>query len=154
MDTRWRAIGVLAGGLFAVNVVARLITRFAFDSDDAAADRVSLAMFVVIGLTLAVVAFRWGRVRPLAVWAGDVAVVVLVAMALTVLVGPLLVGHNPFAGGAGTFFAQIWLYLLATGLGTMIGYLVATALGLDHRSQQLKRYAEVKAAKPRRVVRR
>ncbi|CCH21206.1 hypothetical protein [Micromonospora lupini] len=154
MDRRWRTIGVLAGGLFAVNVVARLIIRFGFDGDDAAADRVSLVMFVVIGLALAVVAFRWARRRPLAEWAGDIAVVVVAALALTVLVGPLVVGHNPFAGGAGTFFAQIWLYLLATGLGTMIGYLVATALGLDHRSQQLKRYAEVKAAKPRRVVRR
>ncbi|WP_433115346.1 hypothetical protein [Micromonospora sp. CA-246542] len=154
MDRRWRDVGVLAGALFAVNVVARLITRFGFDSDDAAADRVTLVMFVVIGLTLAVVAFRWGRARPLAVWAGDVTVVVLIAMALTVLVGPLLVGHSPFAGGAGTFFAQIWLYLLATGLGALGGYLVATALGLDYRSQQLKRYAEVKAAKPRRVVRR
>ncbi|MGC4880652.1 hypothetical protein ACLQ26_30795 [Micromonospora sp. DT43] len=154
MDKRWGTIGVLAGGLFAVNVVARLIIRFGFDGDDTAADRVSLVMFVVIGLTLAAVAFRWGRLRPLAEWAGDMAVVVVAALALTVLVGPLVVGHSPFAGGAGTFFAQIWLYLLTTLLGTMIGYLVATALGLDHRSQQLKRYAEVKAAKPRRVVRR
>ncbi|SIN19375.1 hypothetical protein [Micromonospora cremea] len=154
MDGRWRDVGVLAGALFAVNVVARLIIRLGFDGDDTVADRVSLAMFVVIGLILAVVAFRWGRRRPLAAWAADVTVAVLVAMALTVLVGPLLVGHNPFAGGAGTFFAQIWLYLLASGAGVLIGYLVLTALGLDHRSQQLKRYAEVKAAKPRRVVRR
>ena len=44
-----------------------------------------------------------------------------------------------------TFFAQIWLYLLATGAGLLIGYLVLTALGRDYRSQQLKRYAEVKA---------
>ncbi|PWR06097.1 hypothetical protein DKT68_23520 [Micromonospora acroterricola] len=154
MDRRWREVWVLAGALFAVNVVARLTIRLGFDGDDAAADRVSLAMFAVIGLILAVVAFRWGRRRPLGTWAADVAVAVLVAMALTVLVGPLLVGNNPFAGGAGTFFAQIWLYLLATGVGVLIGYLVLTALGRDHRSQQLKRYAEVKTTKPRRVVRR
>ncbi|MFC5922139.1 hypothetical protein [Micromonospora vulcania] len=154
MDGRWRDVGVLAGALFAVNVVARLITRFGFDGDDAAADRVSLVMFVVIGLILAAVAFRWGRRRPLAVWLADVALAVLVAMVLTVLVGPLFVGHSPFAGGAGTFFAQIWLYLLATGAGVLIGYLVLTALGRDYRSEQLKRFTEVKAAKPRRVVRR
>ncbi|GAB3953967.1 hypothetical protein GCM10027614_60260 [Micromonospora vulcania] len=88
MDGRWRDVGVLAGALFAVNVVARLITRFGFDGDDAAADRVSLVMFVVIGLILAAVAFRWGRRRPLAVWLADVALAVLVAMVLTVLVGP------------------------------------------------------------------
>ncbi|MBM7490741.1 hypothetical protein JOD64_001963 [Micromonospora luteifusca] len=140
--------------LFAVNVVARLIIRFGFEGDDTTADRVSLTMFAVIGLILAVVAFRWGRGRPLADWAADMSLVVLVAMVLTVLVGPLLIGHNPFAGGAPTFFAQIWLYVLASGAGVLIGYLVLTALGRDYRSWQLKRYAEVKAAKPRRVVRR
>ncbi|MFG1872437.1 hypothetical protein [Micromonospora arborensis] len=154
MDRRWRDVGVLVAALFAVNVVARLIIRFGFEEDDTTADRVSLAMFAVIGLILAVVAFRWGRRRPLADWAADMALVVLVAMVLTVLVGPLLIGHNPFAGGAPTFFAQIWLYLLASGAGVLIGYLVLTALGRDYRSWQLKRYAEVKAAKPRRVVRR
>ncbi|MFF0469912.1 hypothetical protein ACFYPX_21050 [Micromonospora zamorensis] len=154
MDRRWRDVGVLVAALFAVNVVARLIIRFGFEGDYTAADRVSLAMFAVIGLTLAVVAFRWARRRPLAGWGADMALVVLVAMSLTVLVGPLLVGHNPFAGGAATFFAQIWLYLLAAGAGVLVGYLLLTALGRDYRSQQLKRYAEVKAAKPRRVVRR
>ncbi|WP_406072713.1 hypothetical protein [Micromonospora sp. NBC_01638] len=154
MDRRWRDVGVLVAALFAVNVVARLIIRFGYDGDDTAADRMSLAMFVVIGLILAVVAFRWGGHRPLAGWAADMALVVPVAMVLTVLVGPLLVGHNPFAGGAATFMAQIWLYLLAAGAGLLIGYLVLTALGRDYRSRQLKRYAEANAAKPRRVVRR
>ena len=51
---------MLVAALFAVNVVARLITQFGFDGDDTAADRVSLTMFAVIGLILAVVAFRWG----------------------------------------------------------------------------------------------
>ncbi|WBB66550.1 hypothetical protein [Micromonospora sp. WMMD812] len=154
MDKRWRDIGVLAVALFAVNVAARLIIRFGFDGDDAAADRVSLGMFVVIGLTLAAVAFLWGRRRPLGAWAADTAAAVAAALLLTVLVGPLLVGRSPFADGAGTFFAQIWLYLAATGVGTLVGYLVLTALGLDHRSQSLKRYAETRAAKPRKVVRR
>ena len=79
---------------------------------------------------------------------------VAVALTLTVLVGPLLVGENPFGGGAGLFFAQIWLYLAAVAAGVAVGNLILTALGRDHRSRQLKRYAELKAAKPRRVVRR
>ncbi|MCM0673820.1 hypothetical protein NCC78_03745 [Micromonospora phytophila] len=155
MRERWRAIGLLAVALFVVNVVARLVIRFGSDGDDsAAADRVSLGMFVVIGLILAAVAFVWGRRRPAAAWGADMAAGVGIALLLTVLVGPLLVGDNPFGGGAGTFFAQIWLYLAATGAGVLLGYLVLTALGLDHRSQTLKRYAEMKTAKPRRVVRR
>ncbi|MER6753043.1 hypothetical protein ABT235_02520 [Micromonospora echinofusca] len=154
MSERWRGTAVLAVALFAVNVVARLVTRFGFDGDDTAADRVSLGMFMVIGLVLAAVAFVWGRRRPVAAWGADLAAAVGVALLLTVLVGPLLVGDNLFGGGAGTFFAQIWLYLAAAGVGVLLGYLLLTALGLDHRSQSLKRYAELRATKPRRVVRR
>ncbi|MFI2661234.1 hypothetical protein [Micromonospora carbonacea] len=154
MRDRWRAVGVLAVALFAVNVVARVVIRLGFDGDDTAADRVSLAMFLVIGLILAVLAFRWGQGRPLGRWAADVAAAVGAALLLTVLAGPLLVGQNPFGGGAGTFFAQIWLYLAATAAGVLVGYLTVTALGRDHRSRMLKRYAEIKTAKPRRPVRR
>ncbi|MFE9205676.1 MULTISPECIES: hypothetical protein [unclassified Micromonospora] len=154
MRERWRAVGVLAAALFVVNVVARLLIKFAFPDNDTASDRVSLAMFLVIGLILAVLAFRWGADRPLGRLAGDLAAAVAVALALTVFVGPLLVGENPFGGGAGLFFAQIWLYLAATAAGVLVGYLSLTALGRDYRSQQLKRFAELKAAKPRKVVRR
>ncbi|MEV0425954.1 hypothetical protein [Micromonospora sp. NPDC050495] len=154
MRERWRAIGVLAAALFLVNVVARLVIRFGFPDDDAASDRVSWLMFLVIGLILAVLAFRWGQDRPVGRWSADLAGAVAVALALTVFVGPLLVGENPFGGGAGLFFAQIWLYLAAVAAGVAVGYLILTALGRDHRSRQLKRYAELKAAKPRRVVRR
>ncbi|SBT47259.1 hypothetical protein [Micromonospora auratinigra] len=154
MRERWRAVGVLAVALFAVNVVARLVTRFGFSDDDAAADRVSWLMFLVIGLVLAVVTFRWAADRPVARWSTDVLGAVAVALALTVFVGPLVVGKNPFAGGAGLFFAQIWLYLAAAGAGVLVGYLVLTALGRDFRSRQLKRYAEIRTARPRKIVRR
>ncbi|GIJ80632.1 hypothetical protein SAMN05443287_103292 [Micromonospora phaseoli] len=154
MGQRWRAVGVLAIALFAVNVVARLVIRFGFDGDDTVADRVSLGMFVVIGLILAGVAFVWGGRRPLAQWAGEVASAVGIALGLTVLVGPLLVGNNPFAGGGGTFFAQIGLYLVASTAGTLLGYLLLTTLGRDYRSRSLQRYAETAVAKPRRIVRR
>ena len=94
----------------------------------------------------------WGRRRPVAAWSADLAAAVGIALLFTVLVGPLLVGDDPFGGGAGTFFAQIWLYLAAAGVGVLLGYLLLTALGLDHRSQSLKRYAELRATKPHRVV--
>ncbi|SCE80195.1 hypothetical protein GA0074695_1234 [Micromonospora viridifaciens] len=154
MRERWRAVGVLAAALFVVNVVARLVIKFGFPDNDTANSRVSLAMFLVIGLILAVLAFRWGTDRPVGRLAGDLAAAVGVALALTLFVGPLLVGDSPFAGGAGTFFAQIWFYLAATAAGVLVGYLGLTALGRDYRSRQLERFAELKAAKPRKVVRR
>ncbi|MEU2610461.1 hypothetical protein ABZ570_02545 [Micromonospora sp. NPDC007271] len=154
MRERWRAVGVLAAALFVVNVVARLVIKFGFPDDDTANGRVSLAMFLAIGLILAVLAFRWGTNRPGGRLAADLAAAVGVALALTLFIGPLLVGKSPFADGAGTFFAQIWLYLAATAAGVLVGYLTLTALGRDYRSQQLKRFAELKVAKPRKVVRR
>lgn len=154
MGQRWRAVGVLAAALFGVNVVARLVIKLAFPDDDTATGRVSLAMFLVIGLILAGTAFRWGADRPLGRWAGDLAAAVAIALALTVFVGPLLVGENPFGGGAGLFFAQIWLYLAAGAAGVLVGYLILTALGRDYRSRQLKRYAEMKRTRPRKIVRR
>ncbi|GAB3143399.1 hypothetical protein GCM10027290_19640 [Micromonospora sonneratiae] len=154
MKDRWLPVGVLAGALFAVNVVARLIARLGFDGDVEAADRLSLGMFAVIGLTLATIAFLWGRNRPVARWGSDVAGAVLIAMALTVFVGPFISGSYPFADGAGEFFAQIWLYAGFTAGGALIGFLLLTALGRDYRSQSLKRYAESRQSKPRKVVRR
>lgn len=154
MRDRWLPVGVLAGVLFAVNVVARLVARFVFEGDAEVQDRLSLAMFAVIGLILGVVAFLWGRRYPVARWGADTAAAVLTAMVLTIFVGPFISGSQPFANGAGEFFSQIWLYAGFTGGGALVGYLLLTAFGLDHRSQSLKRFAETKLAKPRRVVRR
>ncbi|MGW1058475.1 hypothetical protein [Micromonospora rubida] len=154
MKDRWRPAWVLAAALFVVNVIARVVIKLGLDGDDAAADRVSLAMFLVIAAILAVLAFRWGQDRPVARWAGDVAAAVGIAVLLTVLVGPLLVGQNPFGGDLGTLLAQAGLYLSAAASGVLVGFLTLTALGRDHRSRMLKRYAEIKAAKPHRPVRR
>ncbi len=111
MRNRWLPVGVLAGVLFLINVIARLISRFAFDDDPSAQDTVSTVMFLVIGVIIAVQAFRWGRARPLDSWSGDMVAIVTAAMLLTVLVGPFISGDSPFVNGAGAFFAQIWLYL-------------------------------------------
>ncbi|RIV33168.1 hypothetical protein [Micromonospora radicis] len=154
MGQRWRAVGALTIALFAVNVVARLIIRFGFDGDEAAADRVTLGMFVVIGLTLAGTAIAWGRSRPPAQWGAEIAAAIGIALALTMFVGPLLVGRSPFADGSATFFWQAVLYLVATSLGAILGHLVLTTLGRDYRSRSLQRYAESGTAKPRRIVRR
>ncbi|MBE1487085.1 hypothetical protein [Plantactinospora soyae] len=154
MKERWLPVGVLVGVLFGINVLARLIARFAFSEDTELQDRLSLAMFATIGLVLATLAFIRGQRRPLPDWGGEMALAVLIAMVLTIFVGPFISGSQPFGAGAGAFFSQIWLYAGFTAGGVLLGYLVLTALGRDYRSRSLKRFAEAKQAKPRRVVRR
>jgi hypothetical protein len=154
MRERWLRIGVLAGVLFAINVAARLVTRLAFSGDDDRETTVGLLSMVVIGLVFAVLAFVWGRDRPLGVLVADLAGAATIGCALTIFIGPFISGEGPFGGGAGIFFGQIWQYAGFFLGGTLIGFLVLTALGLDYKSKYLKRIAQTSLTKPRRVVRR
>jgi len=151
---RWTTIALVAVGLFAINVVARLIIRLGFDGNDQAEGNVSLIMFGVIGLALAVITFiRSQRHRP-AEWLPDLAAAAALGMLLTILIGPFISGDTPFGGGAGNFFSQVWLYGGFAIVGTLLGYWIATMLGRDYRSRSLAAFARAKTTKPRRVVRR
>lgn len=150
---RWFRIAALAVALFAINVVARLVIRLSSGSDDdSASGLASIAMFAVIALVLGVLTFiRSQRVKP-SDWLPDIGFGALAGMALIVLVGPLVSGDSPFEGGAGNFFAQIWLFAGCAIAGTLIGYWVAVMLGRDYRSQALKAFTQARTARPRRVV--
>ncbi|MDT4993666.1 MAG: hypothetical protein QOH97_3558 [Actinoplanes sp.] len=151
---RWFPIAVLGLGLFAINVVARLVIRIGFHDDDTAQNRASFVMFAVIGLVLAVVIFRRSqRVAPSG-WLPDLTGAAVLGLLLTILVGPFISGDTPFANGAGSFFSQIWLYAGFAIVGTLLGYWIATALGRDYRSRSLKAFATAKTSRPRRPVRR
>jgi hypothetical protein len=156
MKQRWVSIGVLAAALFAINVVARLISRLGFPDNDTAENRISIAMFALIGLILAAIAFRRCQRVPPGTWLPDLAAAAAIGMLLTILVGPFVSGDVPFSGGAGNFFSQIWLYGGFAIVGTLLGYWIATMLGRDYRSKSLKAYAQDRIARTRtrRVVRR
>lgn len=154
MRERWLRIGVLAGVLFAINVAARLVARFAFNGDDDRETMVGLVSMVVIGLIFAVLAFMWGRDRPAGIMVADLAGAAAIGCALTIFVGPFISGEGPFSDGAGIFFGQIWQYGGFFLGGTLVGFLVLTAFGLDYKSKHLKQIAQTRLAKPRRVVRR
>jgi hypothetical protein len=151
---RWVPIAALAVGLFAINVVARLVIRLGFNGDQDAENRVSVVMFAVIGLALAVATFvRCQQKRP-SQWLPELAAAAIGGLLLTVLVGPFISGDTPFDAGAGTFFSQVWLYGGFAIIGTLLGYWIATALGRDYRSRTLSAYAQARSTRPRRVVRR
>ncbi len=151
---RWFPAAALAVALFAINVATRLVIRFGFSGSQAAEDRASVVMFAVIGLALAAVAFLRAQRVPPSTWLWEIGFGALGAMLLTILGGPFISGGQPFAGGAGNFFSQIWLYGGFAIVGTLLGYWIATALGRDYRSRSLAAYVRNRATKPRRVVRR
>jgi hypothetical protein len=154
MRERWLRIGVLAVALFAINVAARLVARLAFHGDDDRQTALGLLSMLVVGLTFAALAFVWGRNRPLGILVADLGGAAVIGCALTIFIGPFISGEQPFSDGAGVFFGQIWQYAGFSGGGTLVGFLVLTALGMDYKSKHLKRIAQTGLTKPRRAVRR
>jgi hypothetical protein len=154
MKQRWVPIVVLAVGLFAINVIARLVIRIGFADNETAESRLSIAMFAAIGLVLAIVTFVRAQRVPPSSWLPEIAASAIGGMLLTVLVGPFVSGDSPFSAGAGNFFSQIWLYGGFAIVGTLLGYWIATMLGRDYRSRSLQAFAKAKTTRPRRVVRR
>lgn len=154
MRQRWLRIAELAAVLFAVNVVTRLVVRFGFDGRDAAETRASMVMFAIIALVLGTVTFLRSRAVLPGGWLPEITAAALIGMLLTILVGPFISGDTPFDSGAGNFFSQVWLYGGFAIVGTLLGYWIATALGVDYRSKVLKAMAQGNLGRPRRVVRR
>lgn len=154
MRERWLPVGVLAGVLFAVNVAGRVAAKVWGDGDDDKEIRIGLIALAVIGVVILVASMRWVRRHPMPrVWA-DLLFAAGGACALSVLVGPLLVGEQPFAEGAGLFFRQIWWYAGITLVAGFLGALIMMTLGKDWKSQAWKRYADRASARPRRAARR
>ena len=154
MKERWLPVGLLAVVLFAINVAGRVVAKFWADGNDDKEIRVGLITLAVIGVVVFGVTFRWVQRRPIPrVWA-DLAFGVGAACLVSVLVGPFVVGEQPFAEGAGLFFRQIWWYLGIGLVAAGLGMLVVMTLGRDWKSQAWKRYAEQATSKPRKVVRR
>lgn len=154
MKDRWLPVGLVAGVLFVVNAIARFVVWLAAPKSDSTQIVIGLILFGVVGLVMVGASFWWGRRYPTPRVFGDLGVVILVSCLLSVLLGPLAGGSLPFKEGVGLFFGEIWRYLGYTAAGVVLGMLILMALGLDYRSQALKRYSEVRAARPRRVVRR
>ncbi|GGK16809.1 hypothetical protein GCM10010124_06740 [Pilimelia terevasa] len=153
MAQRWRTVAAIAGGLFAVNVVARLVVRWGYPGDDYAADAATLAMLAAVGVGCLAVAAWWTPSRPAGAWAADLAAASAAGLLLAILVGPLLSGTGPFSYGAGEFFKQVWQWAGVSVVGALVGTGAVTALGQDHRSRGLARFARERLAgarKPRR----
>jgi hypothetical protein len=154
MRDRWQPVGILAGVLFVINVACRFIVWQLVPKSDS--KQIALGL-IGLGLVAAIMiwaGYRWALRYPTSRVGADLGATIAVACLATVLIGPFAGGSVPFREGAGFFFGEIWQYLAFAGGGAILGLLVAIALGKDHRSRALKRYTQLSAAKPRRVVRR
>lgn len=151
MAQRWKRIGILTGAIFAINLIGRLISAFVIDDNSDKQKWVPVVGLTVIAALYAVLAFSWGRIRPVGEIGGDLLGAGVLSCVLIVLVGPLLFGKSPFADGAGDFFASIWEYAGILVGAAVLGTAVVVVLGMDLRSKQLKAYTSSAKAKPKRV---
>lgn len=154
MRERWLRIGILAGALFAINLVGRLVVRLGSMEDADTQDTVTLVTYGAVALLMAVLAGWWARLRSVGVVVADLAGGAVAAVLLILLVGPFVSGTSPAAVGAGDSFEAAWQFVGFAAGGTLVGMLLVIMLGKDYKSQSLKRFAEAKLTKPKRPVRR
>jgi membrane associated rhomboid family serine protease len=154
MGNRYKPIAIVAGLLFLVSLVTQIINRTTYDKNVNDQENVTLVFLAVLGVVMAIVSYRWTIRFALSRVVPDMLLIVVFGCIATVLINPLLTGISPFHDGAGDFFERIWIYF-GIGLGgAVFGWLVALALGRDHRAQALKRFTATATARPRKVVRR
>ena len=154
MKQRWLPVGVVAGGLFLVNLVARLVVRIGAGDDDKKQITIGLWALFAVGAVMIPVAFWYGRRHPTLRVVSDLGLAVVVACLLAVLIGPFVSGATPFGDGVELVFRQFLYFVGLSAIGAVLGMLALMTLGLDYRSQSWKRYIERTSTKPRRVVRR
>jgi hypothetical protein len=150
---RWLPVGLLAAGLFATNVVARVVVRLVAHTEKSQT-RIGLIAMIAVAVVMVGAAFWWARRHPIPRVLADLAVAVGVGCLLSVLIGPFAGGSAPLKEGVGFFVAQIVEYVVISAGGVLFGLLLVMAFGRDWKSQQWKRYAETVKSKPRRVARR
>jgi hypothetical protein len=150
MRQRWQWVGILAVGLFAINVIARIVVRLAAADNESRQVRIGFVAMGAVALVVGVAMFYLGHRYPMTRALGDLSIAVLAACLLSVLIGPFISGSGPFKDGAGAFFELIWQYLAFAIGGGVLGLIALVASGQDYRSLALKRYAERQRVKPRR----
>jgi hypothetical protein len=142
---RAQRIAVAAGVLIGINLVARLLARWALPAgtDPFLAGAWSLlAMVVAVGVT----GFWWTRRRRVPLVVGDLFFVVLVTTLVVTLVGPFVSGGAEFS--VGSTLTQLALCAGVLVVGCAAGVLGAVALGLDPTSRAWKEQAARVKAKP------
>lgn len=148
---RWQPILLLAGGLFLGNAIARIIVKVFFAKEQDKQVTVGLIWFAVIGLAMLAASARWAVRQPPARFVADLGWAALIACALSIVVGPFVVGSHVYAEGGDAVWGEVWHFLAICGIAMLLAFAIITAIGMDYRSVQLKRYADRQRAHPTRI---
>lgn len=152
MKQRWLPVGVLAGALFLVNVIARLVVRISAGKDDGKQVWIGLVALIAVGLVTLGAAAWWSPRRPMPRIAADIAVASAVGCLLSNLIGPFISKGEAFGGGFGYFTGQLFYYLAICGFGALLGALGVIMLGKDYKSNGWRQYANLVETTPGRVI--
>lgn len=151
---RWTPVLAVALALFVINVIGRLVVLIAGVKADDEMVQASLYSMAAMALVAGYAGFRWMRRYETVRVVGEVGAAILLGCLLTTLVGPLIVGLDPFSGGFGIFARQVGLCLAICVVGAFVGALIVLAMGQDRRSRGLKYLEQRARAKPRRAAKR
>jgi predicted membrane protein len=152
MNERSKPVAIVAGLLFAVYTLgwfANWLLRHHHHRQEA----VGIAEIVLIGLIVAVAMFRWAGRWPLIEAMPRLVVAIAIGCVASAVISPFAGGSYPFKGGAGDFFLKIWIFLGASLVGMLLGYIAVVAVGKDYRTAALRRVeaARLKAARVARL---
>ena len=137
---RWTPVAVVAVLIFVMNLAGRIYTEFYVSEDDISTQNVlGIAAAGGMALVALIAGLVWSMrasMRHLVAYLGGG---LLIGTALAVLIGPLCLGGNPFAGGVDLVLAELVMFFGISVVAAFVGYLITTILGIDHRGKQLKR---------------
>lgn len=137
---RWIPVAIVSLVMLGANVTGRLVSPEAIDSVTANYQTLVGAL-ATGGMAVAVaVAGAWWSVKtPMQRTVADVGLALVIGAFASVFLGPLCVGLNPFAPGAGPVIAMLMFFLGIAVVAAFLGFMVMATLGVDYRSKNLKR---------------
>jgi len=153
MKRRWVAVGVLCLAIFAINIIARVITKvFHVDNAD---DQAKLVLYGMIAMAVILVAATawWAGRYPFSRVFFDIGAAVVVAAFLSLIVGPFAGGATPFTEGLATFVGEMLMFLGIAAVGFFLGFAGMVTFARDYKSRRLRSYEQTYNRRPRRPVR-
>src|SRR3712207_1792485 len=135
MKQRWLPVGIIAGGLFLVNVIARLIVRLAAGDDDEKQITIGLWALFAVGAVMVPAAVWDGRRHPMLKVIGDLGIAGVSACVLAVLVGAVVFGGPPLRHGVPPVFRPLFSFCRTFAVGAVM---VPVAFWYGRRHPMLK----------------